>query len=145
MKGGRQDVDYRFRGGTVDPNAISAQRAAQDAFGKQRSGGLQLASRSANITAAIGDLIVVENTSTATGARPRVVLPRLTAGSTGRMVTVTFGEKSTTAEYYVTGTEAINGGTAGAVTAMTITSPVRIHIYLALSDGYGWRHYALSS
>jgi hypothetical protein len=145
VKGGRQDVDYRFRGGTVDPNAISAQRAAQDAFGKQRSGGLQLASKNAHIDAAMGDVVVVENTSTATGARPTIRLPKLTAGATSKTVTVTFGKKSTTAEYYVTGVDAVNGGTAGALTAMTITSPVRIHIYMALSDGYGWRHYALSS
>lgn len=145
MKGGRQTVDYRFRGGTDDPNAVSAQRAAQTAFATQRSGGLQLASTSAKIDAAFGDTVVVENTLTGAGQRPVVRLPKLEQGSTGKAVLVTFGTKSTTAQYQLTATDVVNATAAGSATNMTLTSPERVHLYIAIGPDYGWRQVTLSS
>lgn len=145
MKGGRQAVPYRFRAGIQDPNAISAQRAAQDAFGSQRSGGIQIASKNSTLDASADDIIIVENTSTATGARPVIRLPKVTAALTGKRVTVTFGTKSTTAQYTIAGSDAINSGTPGMPANMTISSPTRVHLYLAISPDYGWRQVALTS
>lgn len=144
MKGGRQAIDYAFRGGqTLNPNATSAERAAQAAFAKQRSGGQQVAVKAQTIKPAIGDTIVIDNTSSTTADRPRVILPKLTGEMTGKSIYVTYGESSATVYYRSTGTNAVNGGTAGAVDARDITSPVRMHQYFAAGPAYGWRLIAL--
>lgn len=145
MKGGRQTTDYRFRGGTPDQNATSAQRAAQQAFSGNRSGGFQTASKGSTVQAAIGDLIAIENTSTAAADRPKVVLPKVTEAMSGKSVYVTFAANSTTAEYKSTGTDAVNAGASSAVDNRTITSPVVMHQYFAVGIDHGWRFFALSS
>lgn len=145
MKGGRQTTDYRARLGVPDQNAISAQRAAQQSFAQARSGGFQTASKGSTVQAAAGDLIAIENTSTATADRPKVVLPKVTEAMSGKSVYVTFSKNSTTAEYRSTGVDGVNGAAAGAVDNRTVTSPVVMHQYFAVGIDHGWRFFALSS
>lgn len=143
-RGGRQTVDYAFRGGqTENPNATSAERAAQRAFSTQRSGGIQVALKSQSIKAAIGDTIVIENTSATTSDRPRVILPKVTADMTGKSIWVTYADNATTVYYRSTGVDGVNAGTAGAVDLRSIAPTVQMHQYVAIGPSYGWRLFAL--
>lgn len=140
MKGGRQAVDYRFAGGSGDPNAESAKRAAQSAFASQRSGGFQTAEKGAKVKAAIGDTIAIENTSATLADRPTVTLPKIGAGDSGKSVLVTYGLKSDTAYFRVTATEKINLLASGTIASMTlIAGTATAYQYIAIGPGYGWR------
>lgn len=137
-----------MRGGQTDnPNATSAERAAQTAFASQRSGGFQLAIKSQTINAAIGDVVVIENTSSSSPDRPIVILPALNAGMTGKSVIVTFAKNSTTAHYMVSAADGINVAPVSPTSKAnrTISSPTVGYVYTAVGPGYGWREYALES
>jgi hypothetical protein len=141
--GGRQTVDYRARLGTGDPNATSAERAAQSAFGSIRAGGFQLASKGAAIEAAFGDTIAIENTSTATADRPWVKLPRITAGDVGKTVVVVAGAGSMTAPFKASGTDKVNLGTSGTVTSYNLAATIPGFMFYAVGPTYGWRLFAM--
>lgn len=142
-RGGRQTTGYSARFGQTDnPNASSAERATQQAFGAERSGGLQRASKGARISAAIGDIIVVDNTDSATASRPVITLPKLTAKMTGKTVQVT-GITGSSQYYRLTCPDTINDGTQGQILNITQTAPEYVYVFLAISPDYGWRWGAL--
>lgn len=131
---------------TGDSQAWSALRAAQTTFASQRQAGFQKLNIRDTVKAALGDTVVVDNTSTVTGELPSLYLPKLAAADTGRMIIVIAGKNTPVAKYQVTATDQIiaNSSTFGASTFNTMTlgtgSPAATaHTYLAVGPGYGWR------
>lgn len=146
MKGGRPTLDYAYRGGQPDnPNASVLERAVQRMAGMQRAGGSQVGQKGKTIKAAIGDVVCIENSSTAAADRPLVHLPKTTKDMAGKSVWVTFAANGTTAYYRVTASQGIDGATAGAVTDGDIVAPVVTHEYFCAGPEYGWRLHALGS
>lgn len=145
MKGGRPTFDYAFRGGQVDnPNASVMERAVQKALASQRSGGQQTGGKGATIKASIGDVVCIENTSTATADRPLVYLPKIKGDMTGKSVWVTFAVKSTSAYYRLGASDNVNNS-ATTLASLDITAPDITHQYFCAGPEYGWRFHVLSS
>lgn len=141
--GGRQTTDFAFRPAIGDPNANSAQRNAQIAFASQRSGGIQLASKSITLNAAFGDTIAIENTSAATADMPVIKLPRIGQGDTGKTIMVVPALQSQTANFTSNFVDPLNGAAAGSATH-TLDATHVMAVFYAVAPKYGWRCYRMA-